>query len=43
MPADGWPTAELLGALRGVGSVPPPRRPAAPAPTAAPLFPSGQR
>ena len=43
MPADGWPTAELLGALRGVGSVPPPRRPAAPAPTATPLFPFGQR
>ena len=43
MPADGWPTAELLGALRGVGCVPPPRRHAAPAPTAAPLFPSGQR
>jgi lytic murein transglycosylase len=43
MPADGWPTAELLGALRGVGSVPPPRRPAAPAPTAAPPFPFGQR
>jgi len=43
MPADGWPTAELLGALRGVGSVPPPRRPAAPGPTATPLFPFGQR
>jgi lytic murein transglycosylase len=43
MPADGWPTAELLGALRGVGSVPPPRRPAAPAPTATPPFPFGQR
>ncbi len=45
LPADGWPTAELLAALRGVSSVP--RGPPAAAPTLAPAptprFPFGQR
>ena len=54
MPADGWPTAELLARLRGgtVGSTvergapaPAPAAPAAPRrpPAPTPLFPFGQR
>ena len=41
MPADGWPTAELLAALRGGSTA---QRPAAaPAPAPAPTPPAAQR
>jgi len=38
MPADGWPTADLLARLRGVSNVE--RKPA---PSPAPAFPFGAR